>query len=434
MIWVEVSIVLILIAANGFLAASELAVVSSRKPRLQRLARSRVPGASIALSLAEDSGRFLSTVQIGITLIGILAGAFSGATIAERLALYLETFSLSPTVAEAIAVTAVVAVVTYFSLIVGELIPKQLALKDPERVAAAVARPMAALSRLAAPLVTLLDASSRLGLRLFGTKEVPEGAVIEEEIKTLVAEAASAGVVEKAEKEMITGVMRFADRTVRGIMTPRREVDWLDLDESDDTLHARIAGSRHSRFPVGRGGIDQVLGILEAKDMLAGCIGRGYVLARDHLKSAPVVPDTADALQVLETLKSSPVHMALVVDEYGVFEGVLTTADILQAIAGDFVADSDTGAPGAVRRDDGSWLLDGALSADQMAEVLGLTLSEDRLYQTAAGFVLHELPRVPSAGDSIVADGWRFEIVDMDGRRIDKILASPAASKASRDA
>jgi len=422
MIWIEMAVVLALIAANGFLAASELAVVSSRKPRLQRLAHAGLPGAAAALALGGNSGRFLSTVQIGITLIGILAGAFSGATIAERFAGYLETLPLSPALAEATAVVLVVAVVTYVSLIVGELVPKQFALRNPERVAAAVAPSMILLSKLASPAVTLLDASSRLGLRLVGAKQKAAEQVTDEEIRTLVAEAESAGVVEKAEQEMITGVMRLADRTVQGLMTPRGDVDWLDLEDSDDALHARIAASHHSRFPVGRGGIDQALGIIETKDILAGSIGRGYVLARDHVKPAPVVPDSADALQVLATLKASPVHMALVVDEYGSFEGVVTTADILEAIAGEFAAGQGD-VPQAAQREDGSWLFDGSLPVDRMADLIGITLPADRSYHTVAGFVLQNLPRIPIAGDRVAIDGWRFEIVDMDGRRIDKVLA-----------
>ncbi|MBM3539891.1 MAG: HlyC/CorC family transporter [Alphaproteobacteria bacterium] len=428
MIWIEMAVVLVLMVANGYLAASELAVVSSRKPRLQRLANASVPGAAAALSLGKDSGRFLSTVQIGITLIGILAGAFSGATIAERFADYLETFSLSPAVAEAAAVILVVAVVTYLSLIVGELIPKQIALRNPERIAARVARSMTLLSRIASPVVTLLDASSRLGLRLMGAREASKQTVTNEEISTLVAEAESAGVVETAERNMITGVMRLADRSVQGIMTPRRDVDWIDLDDSDDEIHARIRTSHHSRLPVGRGGIDSVLGIIEAKDMLYACIDKGRIRARDHVKLAPVVPDSAGALEVLATLKASPIHMALVVDEYGVFEGVVTTADILEAIAGGFVGDAEGEVPRALRRDDGSWLFDGALPVDQMADVLAITLPGERSFHTVAGFLLQHLPRLPTAGESLVTDGWRFEIVDMDGRRIDKVLATRATT------
>lgn len=422
MIWIEIATVLVLIAANGYLAASEMAIVSSRRPRLQRLANAGVSGAPTALALSEDSGRFLSTVQIGITLIGILAGAFSGATIAERLSLYLETFPLSPAAAEAVAVVLVVAVVTYLSLIVGELIPKQLALRNPERVAAAIAPAMKLISRVASPAVTLLDASSRLGLRLVGAKKAMSETVTQEEINTLVAEAESVGVVEKAEKEMIAGVMRLADRSVKGLMTPRHEIDWIDLDSSDDEIHARIVASHHSRLPVGRGDVDHILGIVEAKDLLAACIGQGHIQAREHIKPAPVVPDSTDALEVLETLKAAPVHMALVVDEYGTFEGIVTTADILEAIVGAFAVDRDDPNHGAIHRDDGSWLLDGSLPIDQMAETLALTLSVERTYQTVAGFVLQHLPRLPATGDKVTVDGWTFEIVDMDGRRIDKIL------------
>jgi putative hemolysin len=426
LIW-ELLAVAVLIFANGFFAMSELAVVSSRRPRLVALASTGSTGAEVALRLLDHPGRFLSSVQIGITLIGILAGAFSGATLGLRLAGWLVDLGLSSTVAEAVAVGAVVAVLTYFSLIVGELVPKQIALRRPEVIAAAVARPMTGLAKLASPVISLLELSSRLLLRALGQVDTGEQRVTEQEIRALIAEAESAGVVEPQEKSMITRVMRLGDRSVRGLMTPRLDVDWLDLDEAAPMVLARLRASPHSRLPAARATIDQVLGVVHTKDVMAVLADAETVDFASLLRSPPTVHDNQDALDALESLRKAPVDMAFVVDEYGAFAGLITSADLLEAIAGRFADESGVFEPAAVQRPDGSWLLDAMMSSDEMSELLKLALPDPATqdYHTVAGFVLSHLGRIPHAGDAFEWAGWRIEVVDMDGQRIDKVLAQP---------
>jgi putative hemolysin len=426
MLALEITLVLVLIAVNGYLAMSELAVVSARRSRLQRLAEAGSRGASMALALAEHPGRFLSTVQIGITLVGVLAGAFSGATLAERLADYLEARGVVTGVADTLAVALVVAAITYLSLIVGELVPKQLALRNAERVAASVARPMTLLARWAAPAVWVLDASSRFLLRLFGSHPPEAPHVTEEEIKSLIAEAETAGVVEPEEKQMITGVMRLGDRPAKSVMTPRHDVDWVDLEADAATIRAKFRTSGHSRLPAGCGSVDEIVGVIRAKDLLDAWLDGRVVEPKALVRDVPVVTELADALEVIEVLRKSPVDMAIVVDEYGTFQGLVTLADILEAIAGEFAGPEAAAAQRAVRRDDGSWLLDGAMPCDEAGELLGTTLPTGDSFHTLAGFVLWLFKRVPNAGEAVEWKGWRFEVVDLDSRRIDKVLASRA--------
>ncbi len=426
LIW-ELLVVSVLILANGFFAMSELAVVSSRRPRLAVLATTGSRGAEAALRLLDHPGRFLSSVQIGITLIGIRAGAFSGATLGLRLGSWLASFGVSPRVAEAVAVGTVVAALTYFSLIVGELVPKQIALQRPEVIAAAVARPMTGLAWLASPVVWLLELSSRLLLRALRQVDVGEQHVTEQEIRALVAEAETAGVVEPQETSMIARVMRLGDRSARGLMTPRTEVDWLDLDEPPAQVLARLRASSHSRLPAGHTTIDQVFGVVHAKDVLAVLADAETIDFASLIRSPPIVPDGVDALDALESLRQAPVDMAFVVDEYGTFVGLITSADLLEAIAGRFADESGRLEPAAVQRSDGSWLLDARMSSEEMSELLKFALpeSESRDYHSVAGFVLAQLGRIPHAGDAFDWAGWRIEVVDMDGQRIDKVLATP---------
>lgn len=429
MFLLELGTLAFLIVLNGFFAMAELAVVSSRRPRLAAMAEEGRAGARTALGLLENQARFLSSVQIGITLIGVLAGAFGGATLAEDLAAPLEAAGLGPRAAETVAVGLVVAVITYLSLIVGELVPKQIALANPERVAALVARPMAAVARVAGPAVWLLEVSSRLVLRLLGRGEEPEQRVTEEEIRMLVAEAERAGVVEPQETRMIARVMRLGDRSVRGIMTPRPEVDWIDLDQDVPAILERLRTSPHSRLPAARGGtIDGVVGVMHAKDLLHLMLGAGEgSIAADIaalVRAAPTIHDRVDALDALEALRSSAVDMAFVVDEHGTFEGLVTAADLLEAIAGRFAAETEA-EPAAIRREDGSWLLAGWQPVEEMAELLKLALPARRDYHTVAGLALVRLARFPKLGDAFELGGWRFEVVDIDRRRIDKVLAQP---------
>jgi putative hemolysin len=423
MLYFEIVTVVLLILVNGLLALAELAVVSSRRSRLQAMVDREIVGARRALALAADPGRFLSTVQIGITLVGVLSGAFSGATLGLRLAEWLGSLGLSAAVAEALAVGLVVTVITYFSLVIGELVPKQIALRDPERIAVRVAPAMTVMARIAAPVVVLLDLSGRAVLRALGYRAQPEHRVTDEEIHMLVAEAETAGVIEPGERAMIAGVMRLGDRPVRAVMTPRRDVDMLDLSEAPGAIRAAIAASVHSRFPVHDGDAEEILGVVQAKDLLDLLLRGADLDIRDKVRPAPNVPDTADALDVLEVIKGTPVPMALVHDEYGHFQGIVTNADILEAIAGDFRTDEGPAEPEAVQRDDGSWLIAGSMPVDEMAERLGIAVPLEHAYHTTAGFVLSEMGYLPKVGESFDTQGWRFEVVDLDGRRIDKILA-----------
>jgi putative hemolysin len=424
MLITELAVVLALIIVNGVLAMSELAIVSSRQMRLKAMVARGVHGSRRALALHSDPGRFLSTVQIGITLVGILAGAFSGATIAARLSGWLMQQGLSQGVAEPLGFGLVVTFITYLSLVIGELVPKQVALRHPERIACAMAPAMTVLARIASPLVWVLDRSGRLLLALLRQRAASEGKVTDEEIKTLVAEAESAGVLEPAERAMIAGVMRLGDRPVQAVMTPRPDVDYVDLAEDLDAIKRRIAGSMHSRLPACEGSLDNILGIIQAKDLLNACIEGGDLVPRAFLRSAPIIPDTTDALDVVAVLKNSPVHLGLVYDEYGNFEGVVTSADILEAIAGEFRTEEGPVQPDVVKRQDGSYLVEGSTPVDELADLLGLELPDDRSYHTVAGLLLAAFGRLPQVSEAVDAYGWRFEVVDLDGRRIDKILVS----------
>jgi magnesium and cobalt exporter, CNNM family len=436
MVFLEIAVLLILIILNGLLAMAELAVVSSRPARLRAFVERDVIGSRRALALASDPGKFLTAVQIGITLIAVLSGAFSGATLGLRVAEWLATFGMPLTMAEAIGVGLVVTTITYVSLIVGELVPKQIALRDPETIAVRVAPAMTVLARIGTPIVWLLDASGSLLLRALGFRSQPKERVTDEEIHTLIAEAETAGILEPGERSMIRGVMRLGDRPVSAIMTPRREVDMIDLSDDAESIRLKIVESTHSRLPVHTGNPDEVLGIIQAKDLLDVCMRREVPDVRAHVRSAPVVPDSLDALDVVDLLKGSPVHMALVYDEYGHFEGLVTTADLLESIVGAFKTDEGPISPDAVQREDGSWLISGSMPADEMAERLSIALPKERSYHTAAGFVLERLGYLPAVSERFNAQGWRFEIVDLDGRRIDKILATrlPSARRHARRA
>lgn len=423
----EVSIILLLILLNGFFAMAELAVVSSRPARLRQLADAGQRGAATALRLAENPGRFLSAVQIGITLIGIFAGAFGGATLANQLDAWLTaTFPALAPYSEELALGLVVALITYLSLIMGELVPKHLALRDPERLAAAVAWPMRTVARLGSPLIWLLDLSTRAVLWVFGLSSTPRQRITDEEIKALIAEAAAAGVVEPAEQAMIAGVMRLADRPVGAVMTPRPEIVWLDLDEPPDLLLQTIQGGRYSRFPAGRGAIDEVQGVVRAKDLL-DC----YLAGREPdfdalLREAPVIHESTRTLQALDLLKQSSARLALVRDEYGGLEGLVTLTDLMEAIVGDLEESRAVEEPAVVQRADGSWLIDGGLPLDELRELLNLReIPAVDDYYTLAGLVLAQLGEVPATGQWFTWSGYRFEVVDMDGRRIDKVLVSP---------
>ncbi len=423
--WIDVAIILALTALNGVFAMSELAVVSSRKARLEAMARSGRRGARAAIVLGADPGKFLSTVQIGITLIGILTGAYSGASLGAPTGARLAALGVPADTAETLGFVLVISVTTYASLIIGELVPKQFALRAPETVASIVAGPMRWLAILTAPIVWVLDSSSALIFHLLRLDRENEEQVTAEELQLIVAEASKSGVIEEHERSIISGVVRLADRPVREIMTPRTEVDWLDCRASDEDIRAKLAATQHTRLPVGDGSIDSVAGVVQARDIAAALL-RGEPLHLPSLmRKAPVVIDRIDAPDALLALRGGEVPMALIHDEYGHFEGIVTPADLLAAIGGAFAFDADPHeGPDVVVRDDGSLLVAGTMPADGLAERLGIELPEDRDYATVAGLALAVLRRLPEEGESFVEQGWKFEIVDLDGRRIDKLLVS----------
>lgn len=425
--WSDVAIIAVLILLNGLFAMSELAIVSSRDPRLQAAEKRGSRGAKIARQLAADPGRFLSTVQVGITLVGVLAGAYSGATVANKLGDWLAGFSLFERSGPSLAIAIVVVLVTYLTLIVGELVPKRMALNNAEAIASSIARPMAQLARLASPIVWFLRFSTEGALRLLGLPIERQSTVTEEEVKTMIAEGTEAGVFHAAERDMIDGVLRLADRPVRAIMTPRIEVVWLDPSQSLEEIRAIMEDSGHSRFPIGRKGIDDLEGVVQTKDLLERLMRNEPFDLEAVMREPPVVHDGAPVLSLLEVFRQSSVHMAFVVDEYGVFEGLVTPTDILSAIAGEFPeGEQEEGEETAVRRDDGSWLIDGMAPIEEVERLLGQRglHSEEDDYHTLAGFVLWKLGRLPKVGESFEYDGLCFEVVDMDGRRIDRLLVS----------
>lgn len=419
--WLELLLVFTLTLVNGVLAMSELAIVSSRTARLKVMADSGSRGAAIAIRLAADPGRFLSSVQIGITLVGVLSGAFSGATLGVRLADTLADAGLSPALAQTLGVGGVVVGITYLSLIFGELVPKQIALRAPEAAAVRIAPLLNLIATLAAPVVWILDRSGRIVLSLLGQSGEVDGNMTDEEVKLVLSEAQSAGVMEKAETEMIAGVMRIADRTAKGLMVPRHEVETVEVTDSPSVIIRRFRDTGHSRLLVRDGSADNIIGVLKSRDFLDTGKSGLVVDPRALLIEAPVVRDGLNALEVLETLRKSPAHMVLVYDEYGHFEGIITPMDVLQAIAGDF-SEGGEAEEKIVHREDGSLLIAGWVPADEFAERIGIALDEDRDYETVAGFVIEKMGSLPKLGEHVDVSGWRIEVIDLDGRRIDKLL------------
>ncbi len=428
-IGLEVVIILLLIVLNGLFSLSELALISVRRARLAVLERKRVAGAAAARALAEDPQRFLPTVQVGITLVSVLTGVFGGARIAAHLQAWLESFPAIAVYADSLALAVVVVVTTFLTLVLGELVPKQLALRQPEVLAARVAHPIIWLSRIAAPVVWLLGKSSSAVLRMFGLQRFSRQSVTEEELKALLVEGAQTGVLEIEERDMIERVLRLADKPVRAIMTPRTELAWIDRTHPAKAIAATLKGAPHSRFVVCDKSIDNVVGVVQAKDLLDRILSGGELSVSASLRQPMIVPDTVTALDALERLKSDPLGLALVMDEYGSFEGVVTAADVLEAIVGDPSGpDHQDGIPGP--EGETTMTLDGMTPVDELKARLSLPdLPAEGSYHTLAGLLLALLRRVPRVGDRIVFGGWRFEVLEMDGRRVDKVLAGrePAA-------
>ena len=425
---VELLVILALLIANGLFAMSEMAVVSARKARLQQWSNQGNKRAQAALALANSPNQFLSTVQVGITLIGILAGAFGGATLSARLAGLLAQIPGLARYSQPLAFGSVVLLITYLSLIVGELVPKRLALNDPERVATNVAMPMGMVAKVTGPVVHLLSASTDLVLRLLGVQPSSEPLVTEEEIKVLLEQGTEAGMFEYAEQMMVERVFRLGDRRVSSLMTPRPEIVWLDLSDSWEVNRQRIAGSMHSRFPVCQDELDNVLGVVSVNDLLSRSLSGQSLDLTTMLRRPLFVPENTRALKVLELFKQSGVHIAMAVDEYGVIQGIVTLNDLLEAIIGDIPSKDEEETPQAVRREDGSWLIDGMIPIDEFRALFDLEEmpGEHRgNYHTLGGFVITHLGRIPVAADHFEWGLLRFEVMDMDGNRVDKVLVMP---------
>lgn len=433
----DVLIILLLIVANGIFALAEVAVLTSRKARLQQRANEGNRKAKAALELAESPNRFLSTVQIGITLIGVMAGALGGATIAEKIAEYLKAFPAISAHAESIGLGLVVIVITYLSLVIGELVPKRIALHSPERIASQMAYPMRWLSTLASPLVTLLTLSTDAILRLIGLRVSDEPSVTEQEITVMIEQGTQAGIFAPAEHIMIKRVFRLGDRTVGSLMTLRPDIVWLDLNDPLDENLKKLHTAAYSRVPVCRGDLDSVSGILRAKDMLRQCLACEIPDIEGLLQEPVFVPETLPALKLLEKMKKERTHILLVVDEYGTVKGLVTFSDILEAIVGELPSLDKSDEPYAVQREDGSWLFDGMLPMDEFKEHLNLdrlTFEESGEYLSLSGYILAKMGRIPTAGDRFDAHGLSFEIMDMDNNRIDKILVSRSGDGKHGDA
>lgn len=422
----ELIIILLLTVVNGLLSMSEIAVVSAHKVRLAQSANAGSKGAQQAIELAESPNRFLSTVQIGITLVGVLQGALVGETLAHPVAQILGQIEFLRPVSEVLGLLLVVALTTYLSLVIGELVPKRLGLQNPERVATFVAPAMHRLSQISAPIVRLLSASTDGLLRLLGAHERDEQPVTNEEIYSLMEQGVEAGVFEANERSLVASVMSLDDRSVETLMTPRMDIEWIDINKPLDTAVSLIAGSRHSRFPVALGSLDQIVGVVRSKDLLDSLMKEQSLNLNACIREPLFIPQTTSAAHALTLFKQSGKHMALVISEYGGVEGLITLTDLVDQIIG--VPDQ----PRAAQREDGSWLLDGLLPVEEVKSIFNvkaLPEEEEGHFQTLGGFMMAHLGRVPSAADSFEAAGLRFEVVDMDGRRVDKVLVSKRADE-----
>jgi len=426
--WVEVVLIFLMIFLNGLFAMTEIALVSVRKSRVEQQAEDGNRDAKTALELIESPNRFLSTVQIGISLVGVFAGALGGASFADQLAVWLDRIPALVPYSHGISLVIVVLIITYFSLVIGELIPKRLALQSSEKITLAMARPMKFLSRLVSPVVTLLANSTELGLRLFGIKGNQESPVSDEEIMLLVEQARETGTVQDVEQDMVESIFRLGDRRADAIMTPRVDLVWLDLQEPLDENIKKVLASSHSLFPVGDGSLDEVTGIVRAKELVGRKLNGENVDLASIVIPPTFVPESMPALKVLELLKTPGNRAALVIDEYGGLQGMITLSDVLQAIIGDVPIPGESFEPQVVQREDGSYLFDGQLQIDMLKDILDLDELPDEEhagFQTLGGFMMNQLGEIPSAGQHFEWEGLRFEVVDMDGRRVDKVLVAP---------
>lgn len=431
----EIALLFALIVLNGLFAMSEIALVTARKARLQKLAEEGDRGAALALALGSDPNRFLSTIQIGITSIGILNGIVGQAALADPFSAWLETLGAHQPYAGWAATALVVVVVTYVSIVVGELVPKRLGQINPENVARYVSRAMTILAKLTRPFVRLLSWSTEVLLRAFGANRITAPSVTEEEIHAMLAEGSESGVIERSEHAMVRNVFRLDDRQISSLMVPRPDIVWLDVADGIDENLRKIAESEHSRFPVCRHGVDEVLGFVHAKQLLGQSLRDGKIDLTASLQEMLYVPETLTGMELLENFRSSNTQIALVIDEYGEVQGLITLHDLLEAITGEF-ATGDIEDSWAYQREDGSWLLDGLIPTPELKDRLGLrTLPEEERerYQALSGMLMLMLGRMPQTGDTVVWENWRFEVVDMDGKRVDKVLATQVPLAAAPD-
>jgi putative hemolysin len=428
-VFLEIFIIFLLLLANGVFAMAEIAVVSSRKARLKKLADEGSVKAQAALALAQQPDRFLSTVQIGITMVGVLAGAFGGATLSGKLEVIVSEIPILAPYSKAVAIFIVVSAITYFSLIIGELVPKRVALSNPEGRAMLMATPMTGLSRFAAPAVWFLTVSTNLVLKMFGLGKEVDPPPSEEEVAHLIEQGTSAGVFHKAEQAMVEGVLRLDERPVTEIMTRRTKIVWLSISDSDEINWRKIVASGHSHFPVYEGTRDNVIGMVSVKALWANAAAGVPNSIRVHLVPPLFVPSTINAAQLLESFKKSGKHLALVTDEYGSVQGLVSLIDVMEAIVGDLPEPGDRRAPDAVQREDGSWLIDGSMAVEDLRSRFSLPPlpgEEDEDFETLGGFVIDRFGHIPKAGEHFTWDSWRFEVVDMDRHRVDKVLLSAA--------
>lgn len=432
MVPLEVALVFGLILLNGFFAMSELAIISARRSRLQQRADAGSQGARVALELSDNPTRFLSTVQIGITLIGILAGAFSGATLAEQLGLHLTDYGLAETITEPLALAIVVVCVTFLSLVIGELVPKRFALQHADAIASAVAPAIKLVARLTHPAVALLQLATESTLRLFGMRSDGRSRVTDEEINALIAEGTQQGLLRPVERAMVEEVLRLADRPIRTIMTHRRDIVWLDVADTVDDIRRKIADTGYSRFLVCDGGLDNVLGYVRTRAIVDRLFDGAPLDLKSMLRDPLVVSPALDTLELMAMFRRARPHLALVADEYGTVLGIATPADVLETIAGD-LSDDALATPQAVQREDGSWLVDAQIELQDLERVLGAgRLATGPGFMTLAGLILERLGRIPQLDEVVVVNGWRLEVVDLDGHRIDKVVVSALAGRSPR--
>lgn len=428
----EITVIFLLFLASGLFSMAEMAVVSSHKAKLKQNANTGDAGAKVALELANNPNQLLSAVQIGMSLVSILTGAFGGVTIAGELSVYLKGVSYLSPYSDGLSLMIVVLLIAFFNLVIGELVPKRIALSSPERIASLVSPYLRIFSRAVSPLILLLSGSTDLVLRSLGVKGYVEPSITEEEIRVLIDQGTSAGVIEEEEQDIMERVFSLGDRPVNSIMTPRGEIVWLDIDDSPVEIQRKISEGPYSMFPVCDGKLDNVQGVVQAKDLLSCNLQDNKVDLRSSLLPPLFIPESMKALKVLERFKQTGIHLAIVLDEYGSVQGIVALIDLLEGLVGDIPHIDELAEPQIVQRNDGSWLVDGSLSVEEFKEGLSINSlpeEESGLYQSIGGFVMMQLEKVPSTGDHFEWDGYRFEVMDMDERRVDKLLVTPLTKK-----